>query len=113
MVQIIEGVAFNQHDYYNALHYMTISGKLKACQGGLKWHTLTKNRPIKILNFKTPSKSKRMVEKSFFGVLLFVPPVDDLHQIAIASETTNVTHVKVFAMARYNEWNPQFEMSRV
>ncbi len=111
--QGIEGVTFNQHNYYNMLHYYTNKGKLKSVQGGLKWGTLTQRFPTARIRIRQRPDTKAQNPYTFFGVLVFVPSSDDLHQIPIASETTNITHVKMFSYSRFNEWNADFNFKKI
>ncbi len=111
--QAIEGVAFDPASHYNTLQFLTISGKYKTLQGGLKWRTLTKDHPTEEIRFKFTNKTKRANEFMFAGMLIGVPPVDDFNQIPIAAETTNVTHVHCTLKYRYNEWNQDFNFKLV
>ncbi len=113
MVQSIEGVAFGANAYYNMLHYLTNSGKLKSVQGGLKWITLTKNRPVKEITLRLRGKVRRMNDKTFFGVLVYVPKAGNAQQLMAASDTTDVTHVYAIIRNRYNEWNSEFNHKKV
>ncbi len=113
MAQPIEAVNFNPGTYYDAIHYMTIAGKLRNITGGLKWFTLTKERPFRTFKIKLRSKVKRMNPYTFFGVLTGVPPVDTFDQIPLAADTTNVTHVHVDWTVRYNEWNENFDFEKI
>lgn len=110
--QKIEGVTFSTNDYYNALHYMTISGKLKKMQYGLKWFTLTRQHPTKRIRIHMKSSAKKINPYTFLGVMTYVPEVDTNYQIPTSGETTNINHVDVMARVRYNEWNQNFNMEK-
>ncbi len=111
--QVLEGVTFGHTGYYNSLHYLTIAGKMKTLQSGLKWFTLTRQHPIKVINIKFNSKSKYMNPYTFFGVLCYVPAIDSTVQIPNAAEVTNIPHVSVNVVTRYNEWNQNFDFRKV
>ncbi len=111
--QDIEGVTFQHDKYYDALQYFTNGAKLKSVQGGLKWITLTRNRPFARFNFRIRPKVKFMNKNTFFGILTHCPSSDKNNQIPLIGDTTNVTHVKVMFRARYNEWNQQFNHQKV
>ncbi len=113
MVQNIEGVAFSTNEFYDGLHFLTIANKLKAVQGGLKWLTLTKNRPVREINIKLRGKTKAMNDKTFFGVLVFCPSAGSSNQLMAVSDTTDVTHVYAQVRVRYNEWNAEFNHKKV
>ncbi len=111
--QVLEGVAFSHGSYYDMLHYMTNSGKLKVTQGGMKWLTLTPNRPIANINIHLRPKVKSMNKYTFFGVMITVPAAGGKFQIPVSGDTTNINHVGVITHVRYNEWNENFNMARV
>ncbi len=111
--QSIEGVAFSTDTYYDALSYFTNSGKLKAVASGLKWFTLTKDRPYKEFKLFIHRKNKFMNPYSAMMCLIHFPKVDDKEQLHVVADTTNVNHVRVDMSYRYYEWNGQFNMKRV
>ncbi len=111
--QSIEGVAFSENIYYNALNYFTNAGKLKKVASGLKWFVLTKDRPYKEFKIFVHSKNKFMNPYSFMGCLVYFPPVDSVEQIPVAGDTTNVNHIRVDMKYRYYEWNGNFNFMRV
>ncbi len=112
--QKIEGVAFNDFTFYNALHYLTIEGKLKTVIGGLKWLTLTPNRPVATVNIHQHNSTKRMNEYAFRGVMVHVPEVGGFNQIVATGDITAATnYVRCDVWYRYNEWNPDFIFQKV
>ncbi len=112
MVQNLEGHAFLVAQYYDGLQYLSNGPKLLKCQGGLKWMTLTKNRPVANIKIRLRPKTKRMVPYSFFGLLVHVPRGGQQHQLVSAADTTNITHVYAKLTCRYNEWNQNFDFAR-
>ncbi len=113
MVQNLEAVAFLPQNYYDAVHYFTNGKKLLKCQGGLKWMTLTKRRPVARVRIRMRPKTKRMVPFSFFGILVYVPKGGNQHQLVSVADTSNVTHVYAKLSTRYNEWHQDFNFRRV
>ncbi len=111
--QSIEGVAFDENVYYNALNYFTNSGKLKKVASGLKWFVLTKDRPFKEFKIFVHSKTKFMNPYSFLGCLIHFPQADSVEQIPVAADTTNVNHIRVDFAYRYYEWHGDFNFQRV
>ncbi len=111
--QQIEGVNFNSDDFYDCLHYYTNGGKMKTVQGGLNWFTLTQHKPVKTIRIKLRSKSKRLKPYGFFGVLTYIPQTSVSEQYAIDADTTNIPHVWIDCLARYNEWHQGFDHERV
>ncbi len=109
----LEGVAFQKAKYYDALHYYTNGNKLKTVQGGLKWHTLTRRKPTMDYTITQRSKTKSMQEKSFFGVLVYMPSSGDVDQHAVIADTTDIAHLRCDLTVRFNEWNGDFNMKRV
>ncbi len=110
MVQNLEGVAFIDGNYYDNLNYFTTSKKLMKCQGGLKWGTLSRNKPSVKIKIRMRPKTKRMVPYSFFGVLVYVPIAGNAKQNMAIGDTTDITHVYARMHIRYNEWNQDFDM---
>ncbi len=111
--QGIEGVAFSQTVYYDAINYYTNANKLKKVSSGLKWFTLTKNKPYREFNLFIHSKNKFMNPYSFMGCLVHIPGAQTKNQIPIDADTTDVNHVRVDVNARYYEWNGQYNMKRI
>ncbi len=111
--QVLEGVAFSPQTLYDSMHYFTIAGKVRASHGGLKWLTLTRNRPYIKIRTKLASKTKAMNPFTFFGLMVYVPEVGSQYQIPVAGDTTNISHVGCIIHNRYNEWNQGFDMEKV
>ncbi len=111
--QIIEAVTFFPNNFYDGIHYLSIAGKLKAIQGGLKWLTLTENRPLATIKIRLRPKVKRMNPYTFFGCMVYVPDVDTATQTHVSADTTNINHVEARFMVRYNEWNQAFDFNKV
>jgi len=114
MAQLLEAVAFDVDTYYNGLQYLTNANKLKACQGGLKWITLTESKPVRTVNIHIRPKTKFMNEYNFFGLLVGVPDADTMYQYANTGDTTaDVSHIEAGVITRYYEWSEGFNMGRV
>ncbi len=111
--QSMEGVTWSDNTYYDTLHYRTNSKKLMNCQGGMRWYTLTKDRPFKKFRFRLRPKVKRMNPYAFYGVFHQIPAVDTTRQYNVSADTTDINHVGVYFNCRYNEWNQNFDFSRV
>ncbi len=113
--QGIEAVAFNHIVYYNGLQFLTIKNKLKSIQGGLQWHTLTKNRPFLTYKLRIRPNVKRMNPFTYFGLMI--------HAIAATGSdqpntlTRDLTAATVYMDCdydiRYNEWNQDFNFKKV
>ncbi len=110
--QAIEEVDFDIEKYYDALQYYTISDKLKKCQGGLKWLTLTAQKPFYDILINLRNKSKFMNQYNFAGILTVVPVEDTIYSGVTAAVTTNIAHVYTTIKTRYNEWNEHFDHAR-
>lgn len=111
--QVLEGITFSPGTYYNSIQYETIGGIVKKHSGGIKWFTLTRQRPVIEIRIKHRSSVKRMNPYTFFGVITGVPKIDNDDQIPISTETTNVSHVHVDFRCRYSEWNQGFDMDAI
>ncbi len=112
--QSLEAVAFSDSNYYNSLQFRTIEGKLKQVQSGLKWLTLTKNRPFAKIRIHMKSNVKRLNPFTFFGVLVNVPIFGKFQQPLDTNDITVATdYVRCDFGYRYNEWNPDFNFKKV
>ncbi len=110
----LEAVAFDPLVYYNMLHFMTNSGKLKAVQSGLKWFYLTPQRPVRDFKIMIRPKVKRMNKFTYFGVLIHVPSHLNLDQSLHTLDVTAATmYVNVNERTRYTEWNQDFNSRKV
>ncbi len=111
----MEGVSFNRGTFYDALQYMKIAGKLKKCVGGMKYFSLTQNRPYRNFDVKIRPKNKRMNEYNFLGVMLDVPTQSNPLQTPVATrDTTAATqYVDIDWATRYLEWHDNFDHGKV
>ncbi len=110
-----EGVTFSNSTYYNALQYMTIAGKMKKCQGGLKWFTLTQNRPVLKYKVHIRPKVKRMNEYTFLGLHISVPAQGTVYQHPVLTRdlTAATQYVDCDWFFRFLEWNDNFDHGKV
>ncbi len=110
----LEAVAFDPDNFYNMMHFMTNSGKLKAASGGLHWFTLDANRPTREFNIDIVPKVKRMNKFTYFGCLIHVPIHAVTDQIINTGDITAATqYVECSVRARYSEWNIDFNPRKV
>jgi hypothetical protein len=108
----LENVVFDIDQYYDALHYYTNGDKLKKVQNGLRWITLTKDNPTRVIHFRTSSNVKSINPYTFLGHLVVCPNAGTKYQIPIDADVTNVNHVSVEYRCRYLEWNDNFQHQR-
>ncbi len=66
----LEAVAFSVDAYYDAIHFLTIANKVRACSGGLRWITMTAQRPFQRVRLGVVPKIKRMNPFTYYGILL-------------------------------------------
>ncbi len=109
----LEPVAFSEEFFYDAMQYYTNKGMLKKVQSGLKWYTLTKQRPYINIPIHIKSGSKFMNAYNYQGILVHAPFSGSAKQLMSAGDTTDVTHLYCSFTARYNEWNSDFNSARV
>ncbi len=110
----LEAVAFGTTDYYNAIDFLTIAGKVKACSGGLRWITMTQQQPYKRMRFGIVPKVKAMNPFTYFGMLLNCPAAPSQFQLPALAELTVATdYVHIDWNIRYNEWNSEFDFGKV
>ncbi len=105
----LEGVAFNTNQYYDMLHFMTNGALLAKSTGGMKWMTLTQNRPSINMRFNIVPKVKRMNEFTYIGLLVNFPLAGNEQQnMALSEITVDTDYVHCMYSIRYNEWNENF-----
>ncbi len=110
-----EGVAFNLDTFYDALQFYTNAGKLRACQGGIKWLTITPDRPVQRYSVRIRPKVKRMNEYTFFGVNIIVQSQNSDYQYGVdVRDFGDATqYIDVDWVIRYLEWNDLFDHGKV
>jgi len=111
--QRMESIAFDLQLFYDALQYYTISDKLRACVGGMKWVTLTRNRPIRTFDINIKRKNKYMNPHNFYGLMIGCEVGDTHRQIATAADVTTGAHAYSSIITKYFEWHGGFDMERV
>ncbi len=112
--QQIESVIHDINKFYDAIHYYTIANKMKSLVGGMKWLTLTQNRPVANIKLHIRSAAKRMNEYAFFGCFVYVPFVDTFFQTPVTADITAATNYVVCDVrSRFNEWNADFNFESV
>ncbi len=110
----LEAVAFSSPQFYDMMHFMTNSGKLKAASGGLHWTVLDANHPVKDFDIRIVPKVKRMNKFTYFGLLVHCPINTANDQIAKAGDITAATqYVDCTVRCRYSEWNLDFNSRKV
>ncbi len=113
MTQVIESVTLGYNAFYDMLHYRSNGAKLKSVVGGMKWQTIFRQRPVKKHRFHIRPKVKFMNQYAFQGIYIGAPPVADQLQVPVAADTTAISHLYVNMNVRFNEWNQDFNMTRV
>lgn len=108
----LEEVDFSRNNYYDILQYGKLSPKLQAVQTGLRWITLTRNRPYREIPIFLKSKSKVMHEYSGLFAMLHVPKADTQEQLFPATDISTGGHVRAQLNVRFNEWNQRYNMER-
>ncbi len=111
----IESIAAALETYYDAIHYYTIANKVRSVTGGMKWFTLTRNRPQATFRFHIRPKSKRMNPYTYFGIQTGVPIQGSESQIPVVTRDLTVAtqYVDLDWKIRYNEWNENFDFRKV
>lgn len=111
--QVLEGDDFAPFAFYSALQYHTTKEKLKVCQNGLHWRTLTKNKPYTDFRVIYDNKAKKMMPYTYFGLRIFIAEVGTWDSGIPAADTTAIDHVTCNLTARYLERNPDFNHAMI
>ncbi len=111
----LEAVAFSEGVYYNALQFLTIKDKMRKVTSGLQWHQLTRQRPFLKYRVRIRPNVKRMNPFTFFGLLVHAVVVGSTEQPhTLTRDLVAATqYMDVDYEIRYNEWNQEFNMSKV
>ncbi len=107
-----ENIVFDKELFFDSLQYYTNAPMLKKVTGSMKTVTITRDRPYiyHSYNFTNPMV-KRINPYTFCGVLCYTPLASNVESLVKASETTNISHLRVSAHIRYDEWNPHFDQT--
>ncbi len=112
----MEALVFDMDEYWDAIRFFGNGGKLKSITGPIRSVTLTRNRPtVRIFGSKFVPKNVQFGnQQTYFGRRYTCPVKTDPHQIlSDAHATTNVGHVLINTIVRYNEWNKSFDQTRI
>ncbi len=111
----LEAVAFDINGYYDALQFLTIREKLMKTSSGLQWHVLNANRPNMKYRLHIKPNVKAMNLHTYFGLLLHCPIQGTIEQIGVVTRdiTAATQYMDCDWIIRYNEWNPEYNMSKV
>lgn len=115
---ILESSASDYQQILDTLHYGTTSAKLKSLMGNVRKYTFDSEGGKR---YKSEFE-RRFVPKSvqfgreylFFGEHFYMPSEDDIAAMhSTGHEASAGGHLLVKVHVRYNEWNPDFEQSRM
>lgn len=111
---VYENVEWQLEPIYDMLHYQTNGPKLSAVMGKIRHITLSTKHPTTYrLSVNVNPKVKRINPYTFCGILVKVPEDGTIHQNWQATEFTVASYVRCVSQYRYNEWNDDFESSKV
>ncbi len=107
----LEYITVDTDGYYDALQYKTNAGKLKTCQSGITWITLTKQHPVKKFHIFNKSKTKTMVPYGFLGAMILSPASETHYQYGRTNDySANTPLFSIQSSMRYLEWNEHYDM---
>ncbi len=111
---IMEGVDFVMEEFYDNLQFKTNHGMLQKTIGQMRTVVVKRDHPyIYHSNSFTYPSVKRGNPYTFCGVLVHVEQVGTPPQIGISSELTDIDHLNVKCVIRYDEWNTGFDQAVV
>lgn len=113
---LLEGVAFDDDAYFDAIRQGTLKGALKKVMPfGLQEQIIYKDRPYRMAKtwFDMPGHTKRMNENTFVGLLVEVPQSNATdEQFYTSTETGDgISHLRIGYDIYYNEYNNDFVRS--
>ncbi len=107
----IEGVVWQQRNYYDCLHYLTNGNKLRNICTPLQTHHLTARHPKVDVYVRQQSNTKYMNPYAFLGLLISLPQHSSFNQYGKAGDSTDILHMQCDYTYRYNEHNHEFNHS--
>ncbi len=112
--QVLEFDDFVIEEFYDAIHYTTIAGKIKSVQSGIKWYNLTEERPFVKIRIHNKSSTKKMNEYAYLGLRVILPEIASVYQPQMISLiTADTSSISCDSRTRYLEYNENFNFSRV
>ncbi len=107
-----ETVDFSSGLLYDALHYYQNRNMLKKMIGPIRKFGLTRDRNYRYYsNNLTNSIVKRINDYTFCGIMISVNKSGAIDQYPTATETTDINHVNLNCVVRYDEWNSEFDQT--
>ncbi len=115
-----ESVLFDDELYFDALHYYTNRQMLKNMTGRMKTYRFSNDNNAEIgwnekvkHDMASPLPSMCKYQHPYTGCfqLFSIPEMGSIQQTEIAAVTA-VEHITIFGRCRFNEFNPDFNMSR-
>ncbi len=120
--QQVEGVAFDQEMFFDALHYYTnremlrkVTGRMELYKFGASVGQPEANYFERVKfgrNSFVPSLCKYQHPYTFCGELFHAPKTGTAGQPDVAGSVTAIEHVSVYGRTRFMEYNPDFNFSR-
>ncbi len=113
----LEYITFNVPQLFQMLSFGSNRGKLKTCIGGIITRNILGSHPGNTkttirMKINLPSKAKFMNKKTFFGIVIRIPPSGLEDQWGQAADATAIDHIVVNFRAHYLEWNHSFNHQR-
>ncbi len=112
----MEHVPFELQEYFDMLNFGTISGKLKSITSNVKSHILTKNNPHFTIKSSrnVPGPCRFIVPHTFYARRYVIPLDGTKYQTLSTGFTpTDIGHVSITTKVNFNEWNPEFDQTRM
>ncbi len=104
----MESVAWDQDQFIKALKYYTNKGAIKSMVGRTRHVTLSQLRPTASfhINKFVPKPIRRIVDYTWFGILIHVPIDSEADQYYYSHDPTDsVAHIGCKAFVDYHEWH--------
>lgn len=110
----LEAVDFDTEKLYDALQYYTNKGKLSSVIGKIKWMQVGRRKATSMrFNIRLSPTVKRMNSYTLCAVIIHVPDSHKPQQYSTGTSFTTATVLNVSYHCRFNEWNENFDMTKV
>lgn len=109
----LESTAFDEKTFWTAIKYFTNANALRSVTGKMRSVTLSRQKPMRTIVFRgTPKSIQRIVEYSFFGMMLHCPTYTGIGTgVFTTAPTANSNQIGIDIHYSYEEWNKDFDQT--
>ncbi len=107
-----ESISFNTNTFFDAMHYYTNRNMLKKMVGKNTRTVIKRDHGYTYYNKRFGNSiAKRINDYTFCGILVYADKSGKYGQTCLATDTTDINHIDMSCIIRYNEWNSEFDQT--